>query len=316
MDNPEILVTRQKIHGTNGSVYGAELRERLSDCEITVAKTPADEREQLQTADIVTGLELTASQLAETDDLGLFACVYAGTGHLDLDAFEKRGIAVTNASGVHTTNISEYVVGAMISMAQRFTLAYERTNRREWRSFPTRELHGSTVAVVGLGAIGRGIVDRLDAFGMDTVGVRYSPEKGGPADEILGFDEIHEAVADAEYVALACPLTDATRGLIDEEVLLTMPSEAVLVNIARGPVVDTDALLSALQKNRLGGAVLDVTDPEPLPEEHPLWGLGNVVITPHNAGDTPEYFARCAEILAENVERLRDGKTELQNQVV
>ncbi|WP_336328246.1 D-2-hydroxyacid dehydrogenase [Halovenus sp. HT40] len=316
MDNPEILVTRQKIHGTNGSVYGASLRERLPDCEITVAATPAEERERLQTADIVTGLELTESQLEQAGNLDLFACVYAGTGHLDLDAFEEREIAVTNASGVHTTNIAEYVVGAMISMAQQFPLAYEQTERREWRSYSTRELHGSTAAVVGLGAIGRGIVDRLDAFGMETVGVRYSPEKGGPADEVLGFEQIHEAVAGAEYVVLACPLTDATRGLIDEEVLLTMPAETVLVNIARGPVVDTDALLTALQKNRLGGAFLDVTDPEPLPEDHPLWGMGNVIITPHNAGDTPEYFARCADILAENIERLRDGESELKNQVV
>jgi len=316
MDDPEILVTRQKVHGTNGSVYGAELRERLPDCEITVAQTPAEEHAALPKADVVTGLEFSEAQLDRAEDLDLFACVFAGTGHLDLDAFEERGVAVTNASGVHTTNIAEYVVGAMISTAQRFPLAYERTEKREWRSFSTRELHGSTAAVVGLGAIGRAIADRLDAFGMDTVGVRYSPEKGGPTDEVYGFDGIHEAVAGAEYVVLACPLTDATRGLIDEDVLLTMPAECLLVNIARGRVVDTDALLSTLQKDRLGGAFLDVTDPEPLPEDHPLWGMGNVVITPHNAGDTPEYFARCADILAENVSRLRNGKTELQNQVV
>jgi phosphoglycerate dehydrogenase-like enzyme len=94
-----------------------------------------------------------------------------------------------------------------------------------------------------------------------------------------------------------------------------MPTETLLVNVARGPVVDTEALLSTLQRNQLGGAVLDVTDPEPLPEDHPLWGLDNVVVTPHNAGDTPEYFARCADILAENVRRLRNDDTELKNQV-
>ncbi|MFT4947157.1 MAG: phosphoglycerate dehydrogenase-like enzyme [Natronomonas sp.] len=315
MDDPEILVIRQKIHGTNGSVYGAALRERLPDCEITVASTPAEERDALPTAEIVTGPALDDSQLQLADELELFACVYAGTGHLDLDTFEQRGIAVTSASGVHTANIGEYAVGAMISMAQQFPLAYERTERREWRSFPTRELHGSTAVVVGLGAIGRAIADRLDAFGMETVGVRYSPEKGGPTDEVLGFDEIHEAVAGAEYVVLACPLTDTTRGLIDEDVLLTMSADAALVNVARGPVVETDALLAALQENRLGGAWLDVTDPEPLPDDHPLWGMGNVVVTPHNAGDTPEYFARRADILTENVKHLRNGDSELRNQV-
>ena len=315
MDDSTILVTRQKIHGTDGEAYGRILREQLPDCEVRVAHTPAEERHLLPTADIVTGLELTPDQLDRAANLDLFACVYAGTGHLDLDAFEAHNVAVTNASGVHVTNISEYVVGAMTMMAQRFPLAYERTERREWRSFPTRELHGSTVAVVGLGAIGTGVLDRLDAFGMERVGVRYSPEKGGPADEIYGFEEIHEAVADAEYVVLACPLTDTTRGLVDDDLLLTMPADAVLVNVARGPVVGTDALLEALQRNHLGGAVLDVTDPEPLPEDHPLWGMGNVVITPHNAGDTPEYFRRCGEILADNVQRLRAGKTNLRNRV-
>ena len=316
MDDPTILVTRQKIHGTDGTAYGQRLREQLLDCEVQVARTPSEERELLPQADIVTGLELTTKQLDHADELDLFACVYAGTGHLDLDAFEAHDVAVTNASGVHVTKISEYVVGAMTMLAQRFPLAFERTERREWRSFPTRELHGSTAAVVGLGAIGTGVLDRLDAFGMETVGVRYSPEKGGPADEIYGFEEIHEAVADAEYVVLACPLTDTTRGLVDDDLLLTMPADAVLVNVARGPVVDTAALLNALQRNHLGGAVLDVTDPEPLPEDHPLWGMGNVVITPHNAGDTPEYFHRCGEILAQNVDRLRAGETDLKNRVV
>ncbi|WP_436901761.1 D-2-hydroxyacid dehydrogenase [Halovenus halobia] len=316
METPTILVTRQKIHGTDAEAYGRTLQEQLPDCEVRVARTPAEERDRLPEADIVTGLELTEAQLDRADELELFACVYAGTGHLDLSAFEAHDVAVTNASGVHVTNIAEYVVGAMTMLAQRFPLAYERTERREWRSFPTRELHGSTAAVVGLGAIGTGVLDRLDAFGMDTVGVRHTPEKGGPADEIYGFDQIHEAVADAEYVVLACPLTDTTRGLIGEDVLLTMPADAVLVNVARGPVVETDALLEALQRNHLGGAVLDVTDPEPLPEDHPLWGMGNVVITPHNAGDTPAYFERCGEILAENVERLRNGVDELENRVV
>jgi len=133
-------------------------------------------------------------------------------------------------------------------------------------------MYGSTVAVVGLGAIGSAIVDRLEPFDVDTVGVRYSPEKGGPTDEVYGFDAFHDAIADAEYVVLACPLTETTRGLVDAEALRTMRADAILINIARGPIVDTDALVSELRNNRIRGAALDVTDPEPLPEDHPLWG--------------------------------------------
>ena len=315
MHDRTIVVLRQKIHGMDVREYVSALRDRLPDCEIVLADSPAREKELLPSADVITGLDLPADRLELADDLDLFACVFAGTGHLDLDTFEQRGIAVTNASGVHATNIAEYVVGGIIAFNQRFPLAVKRTERREWRSYQTRELTGSKATVVGLGAIGETIVDRLQAFDVETVGVRYTPEKGGPTDELFGFDEIHEAVAGTDYVVLACPLTDATEGLIDAEVLRTMPPDALLVNIARGPVVDTDALLESLRSNQLRGALLDVTDPEPLPEDHPLWGLDNVLITPHNAGHTPAYFDRCADILAENVERLESG-AELRNRVV
>ncbi|MFC6725528.1 NAD(P)-dependent oxidoreductase, partial [Halobium palmae] len=141
---------------------------------------------------------------------------------------------------------------------------------------------------------------------------------GGPTDEVYGFDEIHGALADADYAVLACPLTDATEGLIDDAVFETMPQHAVLVNVARGKVVDTDALLSALRGNSIRGAALDVTDPEPLPEDHELWGLDNVLITPHNAGHTPKYFERMADILERNLEIAdeRGGFEGLENQVV
>jgi len=195
----------------------------------------------------------------------------------------------------------------MITHARQWARAHRQQERREWRSYETTEMYGSTVAVVGLGAIGSAIVDRLEPFDVDTVGVRYSPEKGGPTDEVYGFDAFHDAIADAEYVVLACPLTETTRGLVDAEALRTMRADAILINIARGPIVDTDALVSELRNNRIRGAALDVTDPEPLPEDHPLWGLGNVTITPHNAGHTPHYYERVADILAENVGRLDDG---------
>ena len=313
----QILVLRQKIHGLSATDYAGVLRNRLPDCSVIVATTPEEEQEILRTADVATGFRLSRSDLERAENLKLFGCVYAGTSHLDLDAFTDHGVAVTNASGVHRPNMSEYVVGAIIAQAKGFSQARTQQRRQEWRSYQTRELHGSTVAVVGLGAIGDAVVDCLEPFGVDTVGIRYTPEKGGPTDEVYGFDEIHEAVADAEYVVLACPLTETTAGLIDEDVLRTMRPDAILVNVARGPVVDTDALVSSLRWNRIAGATLDVTDPEPLPEGHPLWNMDNVTITPHNSGYSPVYFERRADILTTNVERLReDALDELKNRVV
>ena len=304
MSDPDIAVLRQTIHGVGAPELAEILRERLPDHEVALARTPAEERTLLETARIVVGPNLDVDALDTAENLELFACVYAGTNHLPLGALADRGVAVTNASGVHGPNIAEYVVGAMIGHAREFHRAYRQQSRREWRSYPTTELYGSTVAIVGLGAIGETVVERLSGFDVETIGVRYSPEKGGPTDEVYGFDRIHEAVIDAEYVVLACPLTDTTRGLVDRELLRTMRPDAVLVNIARGAVVDTDALVHALRSGRIRGAALDVTDPEPLPEDHPLWGLGNVTITPHNAGHTPAYFERVADVVVENVERL------------
>ena len=172
--------------------------------------------------------------------------------------------------------------------------------------------------MVGLGGIGQALVPRLDGFDVTTVGVRYTPSKGGPTDEVYGFGEIHEAVADAAYVVLACPLSEETRDLIDDAVLTTMRADSVLVNVARGGVVDTAALMDAVRNSRIRGAALDVTDPEPLPEDHPLWSFENVLITPHNAGHTPEYYERLADVVARNLERVAEtGSYDgLENQVV
>ncbi|TQQ81403.1 D-2-hydroxyacid dehydrogenase [Halonotius roseus] len=316
MSSPQIAVLRQKIHGLSADDYAAALRSELPEAEIAVADTPREERELVGSAPIVTGYDLDAELIETAENLDLFAGVYAGVDHLPLETFEANDVAVTNASGVHGPNIAEYVIGAILSHVRGFSRARRHQDNRVWQSYPARELQGSTVTVVGLGAIGSAVIDRLDPFGVETLGVRYTPEKGGPTDEVFGFDEIHAALGRTDYLVLACPLTETTAKLIDSDALLTLPTEAFLVNIARGGVVDTDDLVSALQANRIAGAALDVTDPEPLPADHPLWGFESVSITPHNAGHTPRYYERTAEILAGNVERYHNGETDFENQVV
>ncbi|WP_158056300.1 D-2-hydroxyacid dehydrogenase [Halorussus halophilus] len=316
-DTPDLLVLRKGTHGMPAEDYAAELQERLPDHDVQLARTPKEERELITHAPIVAGMEIDESLLSHAENLELFACAYAGTGHLPMDAFEERGIAVTNASGVHGPNIGEHVVGNLLVFARRLHEGWKRQQKREWRHFRSHELEGSTVTIVGLGAIGQSVVERLQGFGVDTIGVRYTPEKGGPTDEVVGFDrdEFHDALARTDYLVLACPLTETTRGLIGTDEIQTLPPESVLVNVARGAVVETDDLVNALRKNHLRGAALDVTDPEPLPEDHPLWNLGNCLVTPHCSGHTPEYYSRLADIVAENVGRLERGE-ELENRVV
>jgi len=316
--DPDIVVLRQNIHGIPAKRYVEALRDRLPDSEVAYAATPEAERELLPSARVIAGFSLDEDDLERAENLELFACSFAGVDHLPLDAFREHGVAVTNASGVHGPNIGEYALGTILTFTRDFLESRRRQERREWRSHRTRELAGSTVVVVGMGPIGEAVVQRLEGFDVHTVGVRYTPEKGGPTDEVYGYGDITEAVADASYVVLACPLTDATEALIDRDVFETLPPEAVLVNVARGGVVDTDALVYALRWNSIRGAALDVTDPEPLPEDHELWTFENVLITPHNAGHTPEYFERLADIVAEAVDTADEtGEWEdLPNQVV
>ena len=318
VDAPDILVTRQKPHGLPAESLASTLADTVPAHSVSMARTTSEERTLIEDADVVVGDSITEESLDAAEELSLFACSFAGYEHLPLESFEKRDIAVTNASGVHASNVAEHAVGGLLALTRGLLTARRHQRNREWRNFQVDELAGSTVTVVGMGAIGRAICQRLQGFDVELVGVRNSPEKDGPADSIVGYDDLDSALAAASAVILACPLTNRTRHMFDREAFRTMHPDAVLVNVARGGVVVTDALVQAIRANHIGGAALDVTDPEPLPPDHPLWTFENVLVTPHNAGHTPRYYERLAAILEENVEHaMETGEWRgLKNQVL
>ncbi len=306
-DEPaDVVVLREGTEGLSTEPYAAKLRERLSDHAVRHAKTPREEREFVADARVVTGVRIDEDLLARAENLELFACAFAGTEHLPTDALAERGVAVTNAGGIHAPGIAEGALGNMLVFARRLHEGWRRKQRREWRHFQSGEFTDSTVTIIGLGSIGEALAQRLEGFEVDTIGVRYTPEKGGSTDEVVGFEEdaIHDALARTDYLVVACPLTDTTEGLIGAAEFATLPPDAVVINVARGPILDTAALVEAIQTNGIRGAALDVTDPEPLPADHPLWGFENVLITPHTGGHTPKHWDRLADIVAGNVERL------------
>lgn len=314
--NIDVLVLRGGTHGLPAENYADELRERLPDHRIELARTPHQERDLIQNATVVSTVDIDEQLLSHAENLELFAGVAAGYGHLPLETFEEMGVTVTNASGIHAPNIAEQVLGYVLTMTRQLHEGWRRQQRHEWRHYQAGELQNSTVTVVGLGAIGSAIVQRLSGFDVETIGVRYSPEKGGPTDEVIGFetDEFHDALARTDHLIIASPLTETTRGLIDAEAFETLPPDATLTNIGRGPIVETEALIQAIQKNQIADVALDVTDPEPLPPDHVLWQFENVMITPHNAGHSPEHWPRLAEIVAHNVQALTNDDS-LENVV-
>ena len=316
-ENADVVVLREGTEGLSMESYADQLRDRLPDQTVELAGTPKQERELVEDARVVTGISLDEDLLARAENLELFACTFAGTGHVPMDELEAQGVAVTNAGGIHAPGIAEQAIGNMLVFTRRLHEGWRRKQQSQWRHFQSNEFTDSTVTVVGLGSIGQAVVQRLQGFEVETIGIRYTPSKGGPTDEVLGFDEddVHEALSRSDYVVVACPLNDLTRGLIGSAELATMPTDSVLVNTARGGIVDTDALVSALRSNKIRGAALDVTDPEPLPADHPLWGLENCLITPHTGGHTPKHWDRLADIVSENVGRLGSGD-DLVNQVL
>lgn len=319
-NTPDILVLGEKAHGIPSTECAASLEEQLPEYDVQTAQTATAQNELIADAPVVVGLDVDADLIGRANELEYFAAGSAGISHLPMDVFNEKSVAVTNAAGVHVPNVPEHVLGCMLTVARRLDEGWRRQREGRWQHFQAfGELGGSTVTVVGLGPIGQGIVERLEPFGVDTIGVRYTPEKGGPTDEVIGFDEaeLHEALVRTDYLVLACPLTETTRGLIGENEFDVLPTDAVVINIARGPVIDTDALLGAIRGNKIHKAALDVTDPEPLPDGHPLWNQEDVLVTPHVSGHTWEYWTRVADIVAENVRTAEETGEyrDLRNQV-
>jgi phosphoglycerate dehydrogenase-like enzyme len=197
------------------------------------------------------------------------------------------GVTVTTAGDAYAPTVAEHAVALLLALVRRLPEAVLNAEQHRWDQSGARAigtLHDATVAVVGFGNIGREMARRLRGFGARIVAVTRSGRPDPLADEVVAADALHDALARSDAVVLAVPLNAQTRHLIDARALTAMRPHALLVNVARGGVVDQVALTAALTENRIGGAALDVTDPEPLPPDDPLWTLPNALITPHVAG--------------------------------
>ncbi|AKM07557.1 D-2-hydroxyacid dehydrogenase [Pelagerythrobacter marensis] len=250
--------------------------------------------------------EPMAEAVRRAEKLRWLSSIYAGLDFLPLDLLQRRGVTITNGAGINAITIAEYVVMGMLTMAKGYREVVRAQDRREWLadSPGKRELAGSRALLLGYGAIGKLIRPRLEAFGVEVTVVRRS---GG--DGVLAPDEWRARLGEFDWVILAVPATPETDAMIGSEELAAMKDDAVLVNIARGAVVDQDALVAALEERRIGGAFLDVTTPEPLPADHPLWQLENAHVTMHLSGRAQsKMFVRSAERFLANCRRFVAGE--------
>jgi phosphoglycerate dehydrogenase-like enzyme len=211
-------------------------------------------------------------------------------------------VTVCNARGVYDAPLAEWVVGSTLAMQRGLMQARDAQARREWEAIAPPELLGGRVVILGFGSIGTAIADRLRPFGVEVIGVGRTARDG-----VRGLADLDEVLREAEILVNILPLTSETRGLLDARRLRLLPDGALVVNAGRGRTIETDALVEELRAGRLRAA-LDVTDPEPLPPDHPLWDLPNVLITPHLAGDSPGSAIRAFELAGDQIRRFAAGE--------
>ncbi|SMC22561.1 Phosphoglycerate dehydrogenase [Andreprevotia lacus DSM 23236] len=252
--------------------------------------------------------------LEAAGELAWIHTVGAGVDRLLTPKLIASPLLVTNSSGVHGTNIAEHLLGLMLAFARQFPLLWRAQQQAQWTPPPlagTFELAGQTLVIVGLGAIGEALALRAHALGLRVLGVRRNGSHALPVgvERVYRIEQLDDALAQADHVAVTLPLTPATHGLFDAARIAAIKPGAYFYNVGRGELADQAALLAALDRGALAGLGLDVTTPEPLPADSPLWRHPNVFITSHTSGGTPYYGQRLAELVAENLQRFRTGQT-------
>lgn len=260
----------------------------------------------LQKAEIILG-NPEPRELKNTKNLKLLQLASAGADRYIGTGILPDGAVLTNASGAYGTSIADYMLCMAMNLFLALPLYRDSQKRHEWKEIPScRHIAGTTALVVGTGDIGSEFARRCRAMGGRVIGVkRTAAPRSGDWDDLVTRDQLNKFLPLADIVALCLPSTPETRGLFGDEKFSLMKPDSVFINVGRGDLVDTDALCRALKKGRLRGAALDVTDPEPLPENHPLWDMPNAFVTPHISGRwyEPDNFRRVFEIWEENLGR-------------
>jgi phosphoglycerate dehydrogenase-like enzyme len=271
---------------------------------------------------VVTGIDQETFERLITDgDVRWVHSISAGVEHLPLDAMAEREILLTNSAGAYASAMAEYTVAGMIMLSRNLHSWLEGQRERRWLeadSFEASLLRGKRLGIVGYGAVGRELAVAARALGMEVWATKRSPLflSGEPLDRLLPSDAIHELLAASDFVALSASLNSSTLHLIGERELAAMKPSAVLVNVARGGLIDEVALVHALKEGAIRGAMLDVTTEEPLPPESDLWTAPNLLITPHISGNAPESWGWEVEFFCANLRLYLDGSPDRMGNLV
>jgi phosphoglycerate dehydrogenase-like enzyme len=300
------------------------LRQAFPDIDFTHRRNYDTIDQDIEGADVVVSWSLTAEQLTHAKHLRWIHSTAAAIHQLMIPEIINSDILVTNARSVHGPVVAEHVLSLMFALAKRLPSAIHFQQQHVWgqeamtrEQPPIRELRDSTLGLIGTGSIGGHVAAIASAIGMRVLAVRANPQKGidwlPPNDptrsqhRVRGPKDLHKVLGESDFVVISAPVTSATNKLIDAHALAAMKRGCYLINIARGALIDQQALTKALQEHKIGGAALDVLEEEPLPKDSPLWDLDNVLITPHQAGIAHKLWERQYALFSQNLRRFQMG---------
>jgi D-2-hydroxyacid dehydrogenase (NADP+) len=303
---------------------GERFASRATGLSYFEVRTPEALLTRIADADVLVVSGLWGNELIErAGKLRFVQSISAGVDQFSRPALKARGIRLASAQGANERAVAEHAMALILALSRQLHLARDRQAERLWRGLISDiharedELDGKTLLIVGLGRIGSRLAQLAAAFGMRLIATKRDPTVGSAAGvRVGGPGRLGEMLPQADIVALTCPLTPDTERLIGASAFAAMKRSAVLINVARGRVVDEDALVVALERGDIAGAGLDCFADEPLAPTSPLWRRENVLLTPHTAGETRRYEDNVIDLLLDNLDRLWRGDARLRNEIL
>jgi phosphoglycerate dehydrogenase-like enzyme len=308
-----LIVVRQQLElWTAPGWFGERLAAEFPALEVVQRLSFDEVPRDLQEAEIIFTLALKHEQFAAARNLRWIQAPTAAIHQFLFPELVESEVVLTHASEVHGPVVAEHVMAVIFALAKKIPQAAVFQRQHIWGQMAMwsegahlLEIAGATVGLIGVGSIGRRVARMAAALGMHVIAIREHVEKGCPegVERVYPPSELGKLLSQSDYVVVAAPLLPVTTGLIGAQQLAGMKPDGFLINVGRGPQVDEQALVEALQTRRIAGAALDVFDREPLPPDSPLWGLDNLLITPHTAGLTGKIWQRHYQLLSSNLRR-------------
>jgi D-2-hydroxyacid dehydrogenase (NADP+) len=289
--------------------YKRALERKFPEVRIHAATNEEEAGDFISEASIILTFKISDGLLKRASNLLWIQALATGVDALVRLPSLKKEVLLTSTRGIHGPQMSEMAVLLMLALNRKFPEIIRNQGKGVWKSWPAELLDRRKVGILGLGVTGEAIARKCKTFGMVVYGVRRSRKKPDCVDHLYGPEDLIKVAQEVDFLIIAAPSTPQTHKMVGAEVFSSMKRSAFLINLARGEIVDEEALISALESGKIAGAALDVFCQEPLPQEHPFWRMKNLIITPHMGGTSTIYVEQALSIFEENLRRYLNGET-------